>query len=724
MNDRAKQNPSPSQRWAGGVRHEPGGLLDLLIEQVVDYAIYVLDRQGNIASWNPGAQRIKGYAPDEIIGKPYAIFFTEEDRLAQKPAEILSRAREHGRYHEEGWRVRKDGTRFWASAVVTALRGETGEIQGFAKITRDLTDRRTAEDEARRAAEERAARRQAELDERAVRRSRDQLDLILSSIAEGVTAQDPFGTLVFANDAAAHLCGFESGQAMLGAPPGQILTGFEICREDGTPFPLEQLPGRLALRGETSSTVIRFRAKQTGEERWSLVSAAPVLDAAGNVDLSVTVFRDVTERRRTERAWQFLADVSIALGSSLDFHATLKQVAGLSVPQIADWCGVEVLNTEGRLDQLAVAHVDPAKQELAKEWRRRWPPRPEAALYRVIKSGQPEIMPEITQAMVDAATPDPEQRQMARALGLRSAIVVPLIVHQQAIGALSFITAESGRRYGPDDLILATEIGRRASLAIENARAYTEARVAVQTRDNFLAIASHELRTPLSALTVAMSSLVRAADSGRLMKLGSDGIKDRLVKAERQTRQLARLVDRLLDVSRLSSRDLRLEREQADLAEIARDVVARYEHAGAEVGSAIALEVHGAVVGFWDRSRMDQAIANLIGNAVKYGAGTPVTMTIGTAGTGRVRFSVSDGGPGIPPEHQERIFDQFERAEGSENVPGMGLGLWLVRRIIAAHGGTITVESTPGKGATFTAILPVQVEAVPGGNLPDGKRES
>jgi PAS domain S-box-containing protein len=721
MNDR--KNHQLSDGWARAARHEPARLLDLLIEQVVDHAIFVLDRAGNIASWNPGAQRIKGYTPEEIIGKPYAIFFTEPDRALHKPDAILTHVRTHGRFEEEGWRLRKDGSRFWASVVVTALRGETGEVQGFAKITRDLTERRKADEDARRAAEEQAARQQAELDEREVRRSRDQLDLILSSIAEGVTAQDPAGLLVFANDAAAHLCGFDSAQALLAAPPGQVLAGFDIHDEDGTPFPLEKLPGRLALRGQASSTVLRFKTKQTGEERWSLVSAAPVFDPAGHVDLSVSVFRDITERRRSERAWQFLADVSVALGSSLDFQATLKQVTTLAVPQMADWCAVDVLNSDGKLDQLAVAHVDPAKCELAKEWRRRWPPGPDSMSYRVTRSGTPELLSHITVDMVEAATADPEQRRVAHQLGLRSAIVVPLIVHQQPFGALSFITAESGRRYRKEDLILASEIGRRASLAIENARAYTEARVAVQTRDNFLAIASHELRTPLSALTVSMSSLVRAADSGRLMQLGSEGIKDRLVKSERQTRQLARLVDRLLDVSRLSSRDLRLERENADLAEIAHDVVTRYEHAAAESGSDINLEVHGPVVGFWDRSRMDQVIANLVGNAVKYGAGTPITLTIGTSGTGRVRFSVSDRGPGIPPEHQERIFEQFERAEGSENIVGMGLGLWLVRRIIAAHGGTITVDSAPGKGATFTAILPVQVQAALGGNHPDGERE-
>jgi signal transduction histidine kinase len=121
---------------------------------------------------------------------------------------------------------------------------------------------------------------------------------------------------------------------------------------------------------------------------------------------------------------------------------------------------------------------------------------------------------------------------------------------------------------------------------------------------------------------------------------------------------------------------------------------------------------------------MDQVIANLVGNAIKYGAGTPVTLSMTPVGSGRARFSVSDRGPGIPLEHQERIFGQFERAEGTDAVPGMGLGLWLARRIVTAHGGTITVDSSPGKGAVFTVILPVQAASVPGGNLPSAQIES
>jgi PAS domain S-box-containing protein len=693
------------------VDEEAVDLLTLLIEQVVDYAIFVVDKNGNIASWNPGAERIKGYAPDEIIGRPYSVFFTEEDRAAGKPDRILSHARTYGRYQEEGWRLRKDGSCFWASVVVTALHDRFGAFRGFAKITRDLTERRQAEDAARLAAAEQAARRQAELDEREMRWSRDQLDLILRSITEGVTVQTAERKLIFANNAAAHLCGFKSAEAFLAASREEIFGKYEILREDGTPFPFDELPGRLALQGKPSNAIVRFRVKRTGEERWSFVSGAPVLDRDGNVDLSVSVFREFTDRRRSEQAWQFLSDASAALAASLDYEATLKQVAKLAVPTIADWSAVDILTPDGSLQQLAVAHVDPLKRELAREWRRRWPPPPESAPYQAIRTGLPQLLSEITNAMIEAGTPDPEQRRMALQLGLCSAMVVPLIVGKEAIGALSFVTAESARLYGPQDLILATEIARRASLAIENARAYTEAREAVRTRDNFLAIASHELRTPLSALSVLISSLVRAAASGRLLNLTPQALSDRMTKAERQTTQLARLVDRLLDVSRLSTSDLALERERTDLGDLARDVVSRYEDAAAETGSRIELGISGPAVGWWDRSRLDQVVTNLVGNAVKYGQGAPITVSVNSGSSGHVRLTVHDEGPGIPLEHQERIFGQFERANDSENLPGMGLGLWLVRRIVTAHGGAINVDSTPGRGATFSVLLPVGEQA-------------
>jgi PAS domain S-box-containing protein len=685
---------------------EAAHLFDLLVEQVVDYAIFVIDPGGHIATWNPGAERIKGYKRDEIVGQPYAVFFTEQDQQAGKPQRILRTAEEQGRFHEEAWRVRKDGTLFFASVVVTALRDENGRLQGFAKITRDLTERLKAEAEARRVVEERAARRQAEIYEREVRRSRDELDLILKSIAEGVTVQSPDGRFAFVNDAAARLCGFASAAEMLATPRDQILSQFEIFHEDGRPFAHADLPGRFAIHGQSSTVVLRFRAKRSGEERWSVVSAAPVVDPNGAIELAVSVFRDITETKHSEQAWQFLADATATLGESLDYKDTLKRLAQLAVPRIADWCSVEVLAPSGELEQLEVAHVDATKVELAREWRRRWPPGPGSAARRVAQTGVPELVPDITDAMIVASAQDPEQRDVALALRLRSAMVAPLVVDRKPFGVITFISAQSGRRYEERDLIVATEIGRRASLAIENARAYEMARTAVQVRDNFLSIASHELRTPLSALTILTTSLCRAVDQGRLAQLGPTGLAERLQKADRQVRQLTRLVERLLDVSRLSSQDLLLEPELVDLGELAREVVSRLEDAAADHGVAIQVQVTGAVRGLWDRGRLDQVITNLVTNAIKYGGGSPVTVTVNASGPQRARLTVRDQGPGIPSEHQERVFGQFERA-ASHSLPGMGLGLWLVRRIVTAHGGNVALDSAPGRGASFTVVLPV-----------------
>ena len=189
----------------------------------------------------------------------------------------------------------------------------------------------------------------------------------------------------------------------------------------------------------------------------------------------------------------------------------------------------------------------------------------------------PQLITEVTDEMLDAAVVEVEQREVIRALGLRSAMIVPLVVSDKPFGVLSFVAAESGRRYNKQDLIMATEIGRRASLAVENSRLYSEARAAVAIRDTFLSVASHELRTPLTTLSILTTSLVRAARHGRLPGTGGEGLADRLEKADRQARHLARLVDRLLDVTRLSAGDLGLERANVDLGEIAREVVARFE---------------------------------------------------------------------------------------------------------------------------------------------------
>ena len=357
--------------------------LRLFISSVVDYAILTLDERGHIASWNPGAERIKGYLADEILGQHFSVFYPPEDVAWGKPAWELECAIRLGRFEDEGWRIRKDGSRFWANVVITALFDESGELRGFGKVTRDFTQRKQAE-----------------------------------------------------------------------------------------------------------------------------------------------------ETREVER--------------------------------------------------------------------------------------------------------------------LREALVA---------------------------------------------------------RDEFLSVASHELKTPLTPLQLKLSSLRRLAESNPEALLADGRLVRELVAAGGQVRKLADLIDDLLDVSRINVSRLPLEPSRMDLAALVHDVAARYAAQAAAAECHLDVETPPCVEGMWDRRRMDQAVTNLLTNAIKYGAGKPILLRLRADDTVAI-LTVKDEGIGIAPTQQQRIFERFVRAVSERNYGGMGLGLFITQQIVEAHGGSIHVESEPGKGSAFTFKVP------------------
>jgi PAS domain S-box-containing protein len=305
--------------------------------------------------------------------------------------------------------------------------------------------------------------------------TRDQLNIILQGISDGVTIQDPQGNFVFANYTAAVMLGLPNEEALLNLPVSEVTKRFEIMDEQGHPLPIEKLPSRAALRGEGSSqAVIRYRVRSTGEERWSSLRSIPVTTEDGQVDLVVNLFQDITEFKRIEQSRYLLEQAGNLLSSSLEISEIGISVAHLAVVHLSDWCALYLVE-EGTSPKLAaVAHSDPEKVRLAHELYAKYPPDWEASggVAGVLRSGKPEFVPQVTLEMITARAKDEEHFRIITALGLRSVMTLPLIARGRVIGALALVWAESGRTYSPNDIALGEELARLSALAIDNAHLY------------------------------------------------------------------------------------------------------------------------------------------------------------------------------------------------------------------------------------------------------------
>jgi signal transduction histidine kinase len=290
---------------------------------------------------------------------------------------------------------------------------------------------------------------------------------------------------------------------------------------------------------------------------------------------------------------------------------------------------------------------------------------------------------------------------------------VPLVARSKTIGALTFLATKTDAHFAPAEVALGEELGRRAGLSVDNARLYHEAREAVRLREEFLSVASHELRTPVTSLLLGMQSVEQLAKRGKLATTPPEHIARTLETSVRQVRRLADLVDALLDVSRIQAGKFGLTLDQVDLAQITRDVVGRLEPDRLRANATLIVRADSPIVGRWDRSRIDQVVTNLLSNALKFGASKPIEILVGGDGD-EATLVVKDAGIGIAAEQKDRIFEIFERAVSARHYGGLGLGLYIVRRIVEAHQGTVRVESVPGGGATFTVRLPRRGPAAAG----------
>jgi PAS domain S-box-containing protein len=559
----------------------------------------------------------------------------------------------------------------------------------------DDEDRRIREEllaRQREAAEARAARELAET--RAdLERARQQLeaDALLRAVAEGTTdavyVKDREGRYLMINSAGARLL-------------GRSVTDV-IGRDDRAFFPLEEAEAirdadRALMDGGTTCTAEEQRLV-AGTMVSFLTTKGPHRDDSGRVVGLIGIARDISARKRAEENQRLLAEATTRLAESLDSEASLAVVARLVATRLCDLCLIHLVEGD-TLRQVAAAHGESTLEPSALE--HLGTPEHQRAIKQALGAIVAEPV-EGTRAWRGVVGSGDEVPSVFAVLGARSHVCVPMVARGRALGVLSLLSRNLG--FDGIDLNMATEVARRAALAIDNTRLYRQATDAIHARDDFLAIASHELRTPLAALVLQVQSLQGV--------LHAKGLEPEVtILADRAARHISRLgnlIERLLDVSRITTGRIDLDPEEMDLSEVVRDVSRRLGDSAKVAGSAVSVAADGPTLGLWDRLRMEQIVTNLLSNALKYGAGKPVEVTLESDGT-RARLTVRDCGIGIAADDVRRIFGRFERAAPARNFSGMGLGLYITRQAVEAHGGRISVSSQPGNGATFTVELPLR----------------
>jgi PAS domain S-box-containing protein len=604
-----------------------------LVDSVKDYAIFMLTPEGTIASWNAGAQRLKGYTATDAIGRHFSMFYPAEAIAAGWPQEELRRARLHGRLEDEGWRIRQDGSRFWANVVITPVWGGDGRLIGFSKVTRDLTERR--------------------LHETRLRESERNQRLLIEGVQDyAIFRLDPHGIITSWNQGAQRIEGYAADEAI-----GRHFSLFCLPEAVASGWPREQL-GRADAFGRFEDE--GWRVRKDGTLLWANVVITAIRDELGNLAGFSLVLRDLSERRRQEQRLKESEENLRLLVEGVRDHAMFLLGADGSV---ASW-------NQGAQRMFGWEANDVVGQ-------------PVAVLYDEV--GRAAGLPQAELVSARHAGFFEADGWRVRADGS------PVWVH----AAFNALPDAKGQARGYVHILRdLSERLRMRELEDEGARIH-----------QFIAMLSHELRNPLAPIANAVRILRRKSDSPEVNRCAD--------MIGRQADHLTRLVEDLLDVSRITSGKIRIQPAALELNTL---VNLAAESARPDIETAgLALELQLAPQSIFiagDATRLTQVLANLLSNAAKY---TPRGGTI-TVSLQRdqaiATLEVTDTGIGMSDTLMQRAFDPF--VQGSRELDrsggGLGIGLTLVRRIVELHGGKVAVASAGiGRGTRFTVTLPLAV---------------
>lgn len=502
-----------------------------------------------------------------------------------------------------------------------------------------------------------------------------------------VVAEGERGEIVLANARAFQLVG--SGLERIGDA--------DIRDLDGKPLPGADRPLSRALGGANvvADHVLAFTPAGVRTLR---IHASPIHDAAGHL-AAVAAIDDVTAARRAEDLQRFLADASKTLAETLSYDAAVDAIARLAVPEIADACVIDAARDgQSASEPLAVVHVDPKMAERVRELRRLYPPSADAprGVSAVIRTGRSELYADV-EALLAATTRDEKHLAPRRELGLRSVMIVPLVARGTILGAVSFASGASGRRFDEKDLAAAEDFARRAGLALDNARLLQAMQDAVRLREEVLAVVSHDLRSALNSVQLAATLL---AD-----KVVEPSMSQRVGMILRGAGRMNHLIASLLDVASIQAGRLHVDKSTHVLGDLVDEAIELAEPLASERQLQLAEEIAQPVEVACDRERILQVLSNLLGNAIKFAQASTTVVVRVDATAHEARVSVSDRGPGIAEGDRARLFEPYWSAAHHARK-GTGLGLYIAKSIVEGHGGRIWAESREGEGSTFTFTLP------------------
>jgi PAS domain S-box-containing protein len=644
-----------------------------LLENAWDI-IHEVDADGIIRYISPSVERVLGYRPEEMVGKPAAAFVHPDD---------LPTA---ARSFEE--KITQPGSSEYLEIRLRHRNGSwrTGEVQ--ARVLHDGTDAPMAVVNTHDVTE---ARRVQE----ALRQSEERYRLVARATNSAIRDWDVRTgecSWIGASNILLRYTAEEIGST--------VEWWYERIHPEDREGVINGIQG--AIDGVGDSWVAEYRfLRGHGEFATVLDYCYIARDDRGSPLRVIGSLLDVTERKRADDAQRFLAQASALLSEDLDLAATLASLARLTLPTLADYCLIDLVE-EQALRRVGFAHIDPVRESMfhRKESHTLDGDPTRHPVIRVVRSQEPVLVTECTDEVLKSISHDEEHLRKLREIGLCSFMIVPLVAHGKTLGVITLASADSGRHYAPRDLLVAQDLAHRAALAIEHAQLFRQAQAAIVGREEILGVVSHDLRNPLNTIRLSADMLLHAEEERRTANVQS---LDRILRA---SSQMESMIADLLDISIIEAGRFAVDRSPYPLASLMEEAYDMFQPLTQE--RSIRLECvleEGKFALDIDARQILRVFSNLVGNAIKFtperGAIVIRASDVGAA----VHFSVSDTGPGIPPEQLSHVFERYWQARIGDRR-GAGLGLSIAKGIVEAHGGAIWAENNRPTGAVFCFTIP------------------